>query len=120
MTELQKLKQLLDDLMIDNEQLCDRTLMLETKPVIINECPDGLYIHGWDFFGLWPYSAEFVARVFDRKFREEAVNNQYLLRMQKESAADESKEEPERKTWTVCQKRLFPKRKRRRKNNSAR
>ena len=117
MTELQKLKQLLDDLMIDNEQLCDRTLMLETKPVIINECPDGLYIHGWDFFGLWPYSAEFVARVFDRKFREEAVNNLYLLRMmQKESAADE----PERKTWTVCQKRLLQKRKRRRKNNSAR
>lgn len=116
MTELQKLKQLLDDLMIAYEQLCDRTLMLETKPVIIKECPDGLYIHGWGYKGLWPYSAEFIARVFDRKFREEAVNNQYLLRMQKESAEDE----PERKTWTLCQKRLLQKRKRRRKNNSAR
>lgn len=118
MTELQRLMQLLDDLMIAYEQLCDRTLMLETKPVIINECPDGLYIHGWDFFGLWPYSAEFVARVFDRKFREEAVNNPYLLRMQKEGAEDEEKE-PERKTWTLCQKRLLQKRKRRRKNNLA-
>ena len=120
MTELQKLKQLLDDLMIANEMICNRTLALVTKPVFINDCQDGLYIYGWGFSGLWPYSAEFVAKMLDRKFREEAVNNQYLLRMQKESAADESEEEPERKTWTVCDKRLFPKRKRRRKNNSAR
>lgn len=94
MTELQRLMQLFDNLMIAYEQLCDRTLMLETKPVIINECPDGLYIHGWGYEGLWPYSAEFIARVFDRKFREEAVNNPYLLRMQKEGAEDG----PERKT----------------------
>ena len=71
MTELQRLMQLLDDLMIAYEQLCDRTLMLETKPVIINECDDGLYIFGWGFSGLWPYSAEFVAKMLDRKFREE-------------------------------------------------
>ena len=102
MTELQKLMQLFDDLMIAYEQICEKTLMLETKPVIINECPDGLYIHGWEFFGLWPYSAEFIARVFDRKFREEAVNNPYLLRMA----------ELERKNRSVCEKKPFKKRKR--------
>ena len=120
MTELQRLMKLLDDLMIAYEQICAKTLALETKPVFIDDCPDGLYVYGWGFSGQWPYSAEFIARTIDRKFREEAVNNQYLLRMQKESTADESEEEPERKTWTVCQKRLFPKRKRRRQNNPAR
>lgn len=116
MTELQRLKQLLDDLLIDNEMICNRTLALVTKPVFVTDCGDGLYVDGWGFSEQWPYSAEFIASALDRKFREEAVNNQYLLRMQKESAADE----PERKTWTLCQKRLLQKRKRRRKNNSAR
>ena len=120
MTELQRLKEMLDNLMIANEQICNRTLALVTKPVFITDCGDGLYVDGWGFSEQWPYSAEFIASALDRKVREEAVNNQYLLRMQKESTADESKEEPERKTWTVCQKRLFPKRKRRRKNNPAR
>ncbi len=116
MTELQKLMQLFDNLMIAYEQLCDRTLMLETKPVFITDCGDGLYVDGWGFSEQWPYSAEFIASALDRKFREEAVNNPYLLRMQKESAEDE----PERKTWTLCQKRLLQKRKSRRRNNSAR
>ena len=98
MTELQKLKQLLDDLMIANEMICNRTLALVTKPVFINDCQDGLYIYGWGFSGFWPYSAEFVARAFDRKFREEAVNNLYLLRMQKESAADEQERKTMRKS----------------------
>lgn len=71
MTELQRLMKLLDDLMIAYEQICAKTLALETKPVIINECDDGLYIFGWGFSGLWPYSAEFVAKMLDRKFREE-------------------------------------------------
>ena len=71
MTELQKLIYLLDGQFIAYEQICDRTLALETKPVFINDCPDGLYVYGLGFSGFWPYSAEFVARVFDRKFREE-------------------------------------------------
>lgn len=71
MTELQKLKYLLDGQFIAYEQICDRTLALETKPVFINDCPDGLYVYGWGFSGFWPYSAEFLAKAFDRKFREE-------------------------------------------------
>lgn len=71
MNELDKLKKLLDELLIAYEQICDRTLALETKPVIINDCPDGLYVYGWGFSGQWPYSAEFVASALDRKFREE-------------------------------------------------
>ena len=71
MTELQRIMKLLDDLMIAYEQICAKTLALETKPGIINECDDGLYIFGWGFSGLWPYSAEFVAKMLDRKFREE-------------------------------------------------
>ncbi len=71
MTELQKLKQLLDEQFIANELICERTLELDTKPVIVNECDDGLYVFGWGFSGIYPYSAEFVASALDRKFREE-------------------------------------------------
>ena len=71
MTELQKLEEMLDNLLIANEQICQRTLALVTKPVFINECQDGLYVYGWGFSGLWPYSAEFIASALDRKFREE-------------------------------------------------
>ena len=71
MNELDKLKKLLDELLIGYELICNRTLALETKPVFINDCPDGLYVYGWGFSGLWPYSAEFLAKAFDRKFREE-------------------------------------------------
>lgn len=117
MTELQKLKQLLDDLMIAYEAKCKNCILLIDNRATIWTDKDGLRVFGWGFSGQWPYSAEFVASALDRKFREEAVNNLYLLRMmQKESAEDE----PERKTWTLCQKRLLQKRKRRRKNNSAR
>ena len=71
MTELQRLMKLLDDLMIAYEQICAKTLALETKPVFITDCGDGLYIDGWGFTSQWPYSAEFIARALDRKFREE-------------------------------------------------
>lgn len=98
MTELERLKNQLDHLLIENELICERTLALGTKPVFINNCGDGLYIYGWGFSGLWPYSAEFVARMLDRKFREEAVNNQYLLRMQKEGAENESERKTVRKS----------------------
>ena len=91
MTELDKLKQLLNDLMIDYESIGQKTVVLNAKPLFINDCSDGLYLIGCGYSGTWPYSAEFVAKMLDRKFREEAVNNPYLLRMQKESAADERK-----------------------------
>lgn len=71
MTELQRLKNQLDNLLIENELICEQALVLKTKPVIINEYDDGLYIYGWGFIGIWPYSAEFVAKMLDRKFREE-------------------------------------------------
>ena len=71
MNELNKLKKLLDELLIGNELICNRTLALDTKPVFINDCPDGLHVYGWGFSGFWPYSAEFLAKAFDRKFREE-------------------------------------------------
>ena len=99
MTELQKLMQLFDNLMIAYEQLCNRTLMLETKPVFITDCGDGLYVDGWGFSEQWPYSAEFIASALDRKFREEAANNPYLLRMQKEGAEDGQERKTVRKSW---------------------
>lgn len=72
MNELNKLKKLLDELLIGNELICNRTLALDTKPVIITDCgEDGLQMFGWNFFGCYTYSAEFVAKVLDRKFREE-------------------------------------------------
>lgn len=71
MTELQKLKQLLDELQIDYESIGQKTVVLNTKPLFINDCPDGLYLIGWGYSGTWPYSAEFVARMLDRKFQEE-------------------------------------------------
>ena len=94
MTELDKLERLLNELQIAYEPISKRTVLLTTKPVFINDCGDGLTVVGWDYSGVWAYSADYVARMLDRKFREEAVNNPYLLRMQKEGAEDE----PERKT----------------------
>ena len=73
MTELEKLKQLLDKLLIAYEMICGRTLALVTKPVFITDCGDGLYVDGWGFSEQWPYSAEFIASALDRKFREEMI-----------------------------------------------
>ena len=89
-----KLKQLLDDLLIAYEPISKRTVLLTTVPVFVNDCGDGLTVVGWGYSGIWTYSADYVAQMLDRKFREEAVNNPYLLRMQKEGAEDG----PERKT----------------------
>ena len=72
MRELTKLKELLEDLLIDYVPVGQRSLVLETKPVIITDCgEDGIQIFGWNFFGCYTYSAEFVAKALDRKFREE-------------------------------------------------
>ena len=71
MTELDKLKKLLDELLIGNELICNRTLALDTNPVFINDCGDGLTVVGWGYSGIWTYSADYVARMLDRKFREE-------------------------------------------------
>ena len=99
MPELQKLKQLLDELCIDWHMENYQAVVLDTVPVkIYPTLTRGCYIKGWGFSGIWPYSAEFVARMLDRKFREEAVNNQYLLRMQKEGAENESERKTVRKS----------------------
>lgn len=74
MTELQKLMQLLDDLMIAWVPLSDDTVMLSTKPLFITEIKDGLSVLGWGYSNIWTYSAEYVARMLDRKFREEMQN----------------------------------------------
>lgn len=71
MKELDELKQLLDDYLIDYETIGQRTVALTTKPLLVNGCPDGLYIFGWGFSGIWSYSAKFVSKLLDRKFREE-------------------------------------------------
>ena len=117
MPELDKLKQLLDELMIDYEEKTEegrRCIVLIDKLATIWTDKDGLRIFGWGFSGIWTYSAEFVARMLDRKFREEAVNNQYLLRMQKEGAENE----PERKT--VRKSRMRKKGNRRNRSKSSR
>lgn len=71
LTELQKLKYLLDELLIAYEPIGKRTVLLTTKPVFINDCGDGLTVVGWGYSGIWTYSADYVARMLDRKFREE-------------------------------------------------
>lgn len=71
LTELQKLKYLLDELMIAYEQISNRTVFLTTKPVFIIEFGEGLVVIGWGYSGIWTYSADYVARMLDRKFREE-------------------------------------------------
>lgn len=82
MEKLDELKQLLDDYLIDYETIGQRTVALTTKPLLINGCPDGLYIFGWGYSGKWAYSPEYIAGMLDRKFREEmeiirkSLNNQ--------------------------------------------
>lgn len=71
MAELDKLKQLLDELLIDYETIGKKTIALTTKHLFINSCPDGLYIFGWGYSGKWTYSPEYIAKMLDRKFREE-------------------------------------------------
>lgn len=71
MKELDELKKLLDDYLIDYETIGKRTVALTTKPLLINDCPDGLYIFGWGYSGEWTYSPEYIAKMLDRKFREE-------------------------------------------------
>lgn len=31
----------------------------------------GFYVKGWGYSGIWRYSAEYVARMLDRKFKQE-------------------------------------------------
>ena len=71
MTELDKLKQLLDELMIAYEVKCKNCIVLIDDRATIWPDKDGLRVFGWGFSGIWTYSAEFVARMLDRKFREE-------------------------------------------------
>ena len=72
MMELQKLKQQLDELCIDWHMENYQAVVLDTVPVKIYPTPTrGCYIKGWGFSGIWPYSAEFVDRMLDRKFKEE-------------------------------------------------
>ena len=71
MNELNKLKQLLDDLLIGYEAKCKNCILLIDDRATIWLDKDGLRVFGWGFSGQWPYSAEFLAKAFDRKFKEE-------------------------------------------------
>lgn len=72
MTEMDKMKQLLDELCIDWHMENYQAIVLDTVPVkIYPTLTRGCYIKGWGFSGTWTYSAEFVAKLLDRKFREE-------------------------------------------------
>lgn len=71
MTELDKLKRLLDELLIAWEPIGSLTIALTTKPLFVNNLQDGLSVVGWGYSGQFRYSAEYVARMLDRKFREE-------------------------------------------------
>ena len=75
MNELDKLKQLLDELLIDYtvEQKHEATVIrLVTKPAqIVWWGEDTFTILGCGYQNQFEYSAECVARMLDRKFREE-------------------------------------------------
>ena len=74
MTELQRLMQLLDNLMIDYKVETKHevtVIRLVTKPdtQIVWWGEDSFTILGWGYRNQFEYSAEFVARMLDRKFR---------------------------------------------------
>jgi hypothetical protein len=68
--ELDRLAVLLSDLEIGFD-LVGECLALSTKPVFIREEADGLRVVGWGYMGVFRYSAEWVARMLDRKFKAE-------------------------------------------------
>ena len=72
MQKLERLKVLLDKLLIDWRE-ADGGIELVTQSVKITEDEDGLCVNGWGYYGIYRYSAEWIAHVFDRKFCEEMI-----------------------------------------------
>ena len=69
MDNVNRLHRLLDEACIDYTAYGPNTL-LDTVPVSILPVYDGFRIFGAGYIGVWSYSAEYVARMLDRKFRE--------------------------------------------------
>ena len=70
MSELTRLHRLLYEACIDYKVAQDGTIMLDTAPVFLQEKHDGIAISGEGYTGTWTYSAEYVVRMLDKKFRE--------------------------------------------------
>lgn len=72
---LDQLKRLLDDLCIDYMQYADCiyiTSDIGGRHVVIQD-DDGLHIHGFGYLGIWDYSPEYIAKMLDRKFKEDSL-----------------------------------------------
>ena len=70
MSEIEKLHRLLYEACIDYKIAQNGTIMLDTALVFLREAKDGILISGAGYTGVWPYSAEYVVRMLDKKFRE--------------------------------------------------
>lgn len=70
MSELEKLHRLLYEACIDYKTAQDGMIMLDTVPVFLREAQGGIFIFGVGYAGIWSYSAEYVVRILDEKFRE--------------------------------------------------
>lgn len=69
---MKKIKKLLDEACIDYITQ-GPAIMLDTAPVTLLNMQSGLLIFGAGYSGVWPYSAEYVVKMLDKKFREGAL-----------------------------------------------
>ena len=70
MSEIEKLHRLLYETCIDYKIAQNGTIMLDTASVFLRGTWDGILISGAGYTCVWPYSAEYVVRMLDKKFRE--------------------------------------------------
>ena len=69
MSELTRLHRLLYEACIDYTAY-GPTTTLDTAAVVLLHTNYGFWVFGAGYTGVWPYSAEYVVRMMDRKFRE--------------------------------------------------
>lgn len=70
-----QLKRLLDNLCIDYNQFAECIYItndIKGRHAVIQD-NDGLHIHGFGYFGIWDYSPEYIAKMLDRKFKEDSL-----------------------------------------------
>lgn len=70
MDNVNRLRRLPYEACIDYKVAQNGMIMLDTAPVFLRETWDGILISGAGYTSVWAYSAEYVVRMLDKKFRE--------------------------------------------------
>ena len=68
-SDIEKLHRLLYEACIDYTAY-GPTTVIDTAEIVLLSMDDGFWVFGEGYTGTWTYSAEYVVRMLDKKFRE--------------------------------------------------